>query len=614
MTRVTQARNCPLCEAMCGLLVDADQGAGLAIGARGDGHHPLSRGRVCPKSQAILGLRTDPDRLRRPLRRTGRDFEEIGWDEAIAEACDRLNAIRKADGNDAVGFYFGNPLGHRPNLALYMAALAGALATRQTYWVGPIDQAPRLLSCLLMFGSSVYRPIPDIDRTMCMVIVGANPVVSNGSLVAPGFRRRLDALRSRGGKLIVIDPRRTETAGIADAHLAVRPGSDAALLLAVINVLFAEELVNLGACEGLVKGIGALRDAAAGMPIERTEQVTGIASGDIRELAHTIAAAPSAVVYGRLGACVQQFGSLTNWLMDCINILTGNLDRPGGAMFNHGVPLSTRVDVGTLPLGRWRSRVRGLPEFMGMMPSAVLAEELLARGRGAMRGFVILAGNPVLSNPNGRGIAEGLSRLDFLLSIDIYLNETSRLADLVLPSRDYLEESDYPASTSASMVRHYAKWSPPLFAAADDIPSDAELMVRLAAGLRGVSPDDVEEEMLVRMLDMARARGRPECRGMAEAEMRDALTAAPGGDRLFDIMLRAGPYGDAFGRVEGGLTLDMLKRHPHGIDFGPLQPELPGVLGTAAVIWSGRSLFCSVLRLIDNRSPLASKWAVRDVV
>ena len=574
-------RNCPFCEAICGLELTLDGGEIRSI--RGDPQDPASRGHLCPKSQALAGLRADPDRVRRPLRRRGRDFEEIGWDAAIDEVCGRLSEIRKQQGPDSVGFYFGNPLGHRPGLSLYLPVLLRALATKQNYWVGPLDQSPKLMSTLLMFGMRGSKSLPDIDRTDHLVIIGANPVVSNGSLViAPGFRERMRAIQGRGGKVVVIDPRRTETAAAADRHVAIRPGTDALLLMAMVETLFAEDLVRIGRLADLVDGLATLRDAARGFPPDRVARVCGVDPHVIRQLARDFAAAPSAVIYGRLGTCVQDFGSVCNWLIDALNILTGNLDRPGGAMFQPGAPFSARAmrDGAGQPIGRWRSRVRGLPEFVGMLPAAVLAEEILEPGEGQVKAFITLAGNPVLSHPNGRRIDAALASLEFMASIDIYVNETTRHAQVILPSRDYLEESDFPAAISHSMVRNYVKWSPPLYEADAESLSDATILTRLAAGLRGVPPAQVEDEMLDTLLRAVQAGGRPECRALSLEEMRREIGDEPGGDRLFDVMLRAGEYGDAFGRVPGGISLAKLRDHPHGLDLGPLAQRLPGMLGT----------------------------------
>lgn len=577
-------RSCPFCEASCGIVATVDPGARRVLAVRGDEADPASRGFVCAKSQALIGVREDPDRIRTPLRRRGRDFEEIGWEEAFDEAAARLRAIQKAHGGTSIGYYFGNPTAHRPALALYAPVLLKAIGTNQIYWVGTIDQAPKMFSSTLMFGDPWMVSLADVDRTDHLLLIGANPVVSNGSvLIAPGLRRRIEAIRARGGKVVVVDPRFTESARIADRHVPIVPGTDALLLLGMVHCLFDEDRIAPGRLAGMVTGLETLRQVAAAYPPERVAVPTGIAAATIRELARDFATAPSAAIYGRTGTCTQRFGSLANWLIDALHILTGNLDRPGGAMFSRGVPLSfNTLPMGEgPPIGRWHSRVRKLPEFMGMLPASAIADEILTSGDGRLRAFVTQAGNPVLSHPNSSRIAEAFASLDFMLSLDIYLNETTRHADIILPSQDYAEISDFPAATAYSMVRRFAKWSPPLIAPAGEIPSDAEILSELAARIRGVPVAQVEAEMIDELLSLAQAAGRAECQGLGRDEMRAVLDAAPGPDRVYDIMLRAGPHGDAFGAVPGGLSLAALRAHPHGLDLGPLTEELPAMLKTA---------------------------------
>lgn len=580
----TSYRSCPFCEAACGIEVTSDPAAAAILSVRGDKADPVSRGYICPKAHGLIGLRGDPDRIRRPLRRRGRDFEEISWDEALGEAADRLRTIRDTHGGASIGYYLGNPTAHRPALALYVPVLLQAIGTHQVYWVGPIDQSPKMLGSMLMYGNPWMVSLADIDRTDHLILIGTNPVVSNGSvMIAPGIGRRIEGVRARGGRVIVVDPRRTETAAIADEHVPIVPGSDALLLMAMVETLFAEDLVRMGAIAAMTKGLDLLRAAAADFPAERVAGATGIPAGRIRGLAREMAAAPTAAIYGRTGTCTQIFGSLTNWLIDALHILTGNLDRPGGAMFSRGVPLSfnTLPQGDAPPLGRWHSRVRGLPEFMGMMPAAAMADEILTPGAGQLKGFVTQAGNPVLSHPNSDRIAQALASLDFLLSIDIYVNETTRHADIILPSPDYAEISDFPAATAYSMSRQFAKWAPPLFDRSPHSLSDDRIFTELAARIRGVTPEAVEEELVFHLLRASRVAGRTECRDQPVEAMRAAIGDTSGPDRIYDIMLRAGPRGDAFGAVPGGLNLDELRRHPHGLDYGPLVPELPAMLATA---------------------------------
>lgn len=560
-----------------------DRPTAEVVAVRGDKADPASRGYICAKAHGLVGLRRDPDRIRMPLRRRDRDFEEIGWEEALDEAASRLKAIRDAHGGPSIGYYLGNPTAHRPALALYVPVLLQAIGTNQIYWVGTIDQAPKMLASMLMFGNPWMVSLPDIDRTDHLLLIGANPVVSNGSvLIAPGIGRRIAGVRARGGKVVVVDPRRSETADIADEHIPIVPGSDALLLMAMVETLFRDGLVRLGRLGDLVRGLAVLRETVAAFSPDRVAAATGVSADTIRRMAREFAAAPSAAIYGRTGTCTQRFGSLANWLIDVLHVLTGNLDRPGGAMFSPGAVLSfnTLPQPGGAPIGRWHSRVRHLPEFMGMLPAAAMADEILTPGEGRVRGFVTQAGNPVLSHPNSARIAEALRSLEFFLSIDIYVNETTRFADIILPSQDYAEISDFPAATSYSMMRKFAKWSAPLLPATAGALSDAQILTELAARLRGIAPAAVEAELVDGLLRASQASGRVECRGLDLDAMRAAIGDRAGPDRIYDIMLRAGPFGDAFGVVPDGLNLDRLRAHPHGLDLGPLTAVLPGMLAT----------------------------------
>jgi anaerobic selenocysteine-containing dehydrogenase len=582
----THFRSCPFCEAACGLEVTADHRTRRIVRVRADKLDPYSKGFTCPKAYALPELHSDPDRLQRPLRRKGNDFEEIGWQEALDYAAERLKAIRDQHGPHSIGYYFGNPTGHKGPLLIYGTVLIEALGTMQVYSPGTLDQIPKHVSGALMFGGALVQPLADVDRTDYLVIAGSNPVVSQGSMmVAPGIASRLKAIRARGGKLVVIDPRRTETAEIADEYIAIRPGTDAYLMFAILNVLVTEKLVRLGRAEGLVKGLETVQALAMKFPPERVVAVTGVPAEQIRRLAHELAAAPSAAIHGRTGTCTQQFGTVANWLIDCVNTLTGNLDRPGGSMFaGGGVPTpilfneTFRGDVP--PVGRWHSRVRKLPEAIGMLPTAALADEILTPGEGQVRGFITQAGNIVLSNPNGARLAQAFDSLEFMLSFDIYVNETTRHADLIIPGPSYVEHADFAAVTPYEMLRKYVKWAGPIFPAPDGMPHDWEIFAGLAARMRGTSLAALEESFLDRLLQKAIAEGRPECRTVSPEAARAALGDEPGADRIFDLMIRSGPYGDAFGAVPDGLNLERVKQHLHGLDLGPLTEALPGVLAT----------------------------------
>lgn len=580
-------RSCPFCEAACGTCVTADHATRTILDVRGDQEDPFSQGFVCPKSYALTQLHSDPDRLRRPVRRRGSDWEEIGWEEAMDEAADRLKAIQKKHGANAVAYYLGNPSGHKAPFLLYGPLLIKALGTMQFYTPGTLDQIPKYVSASYMFGGPTIQPLADLDRTDHLIVIGNNPVVSQGSMmVAPGIRRRIEGIRKRGGKVVVIDPRRTETAQIADEYVAVRPGTDAYLLFAMIDTLAKEGLVRLGSVADHVKNLDELLRIAARFPADRVAAVTSIPAATIRNLAREFAAAPTAAIYGRTGTCTQRFGTITSWLIDALNTITGNLDRPGGNLFSGGgIPLGVlwedNCKDGVFPVGRWYSRVKQLPEAIGMLPCAALADEMLVPGDGQVRGFVTQAGNVVLSNPNARKLQRAFEGLDFMLSLDIYINETTRHADIIIPGPSYVEHSDFAAVTAYETIRKFIKWSPPVFLPDGDTPHDWEIFVGLAARLKGVTTAEIEEDYVREFLATAINAGRPEARSISIDEARQQVGDEPGADRLFDILIRGGPLGDAFGRVPDGLTLAKVKAHPHGLDLGPLDAGMvPDVLRT----------------------------------
>jgi anaerobic selenocysteine-containing dehydrogenase len=548
----THFRTCHLCEAMCGVAIEVKDGVIAEI--RGDHDDVFSRGHICPKAVALKDVHEDPDRLRRPLRRTGSTWQEIGWDEALDEAAQRLCAVQKAHGRNAVALYQGNPNVHNYGAALYGQLLARSLGSRSLYSATSVDQLPHMLASLLMFGHQFLFPVPDLDRTDHLLMLGANPLASNGSLMsAGGGKPRLDALRRRGGRLVVVDPRRTETAAIADLHVPIRPGTDAALLLAILHVLHAEKLTRPGRLAGFTDGLDALAELSRAWPPQRVAAATGVPADTIERLARELAAAPRAVCYGRVGVSTQEFGGLACWLIVAINLVTGNLDREGGAMF----PLPA-VDLAALTdriglrghFDKGRSRVSGRPEFGGEWPAGVLAEEIETPGEGQVRALVCSAGNPVLSTPNGARLERSLAGLDFLLSIDIYLNETSRHAHLVLPPTFALEHDHYDLIFHALAVRDTAKYSEPLFDPGPDARHDWQILGGLA-----------------RRIDQLKGRYGWRSR------LTHAALSHLGPSGLLGLLLRTGPHGA--GLFGSGLTLGRLRKAPHGIDLGPLRPAFP---------------------------------------
>ncbi|MHC4491848.1 MAG: molybdopterin-dependent oxidoreductase [Planctomycetota bacterium] len=579
-------RSCPICEACCGLRLEVDRATARVLSVRGDEDDPRSRGYLCPKATAMQGIHADPDRIRRPLRRTAAGWKEMDWEEALALVGSRLHAIREAHGKDAVGTYIGNPLGFSLSGLLYVPMYVRALDTERLFSAATMDQLPKNLSSRLLFGDAWAIPIPDVDRTHYLLVLGGNPVISQGSLMsAPNVKQRFAALRARGGRLVVVDPRRSETAACADRHLSIHPGTDAFFLLALVHVLFDEDRVDPGRLAAFSDGIETLRRLAGPFPPDAVASVTGIEAGAIRVVASEFAAAPSAVCYGRIGTCTQRFGTLASWLVDVVNVLTGNLDRPGGAMFPRPATGQTEPHVANaapLPYARWRSRVRGLPEFDGQLPVAAMAEEMEAESAGGdrIRGFVTVCGNPVLSSPNGERLGRALEQLEFMVSIDVYRNETTRYADVILPTTTQLEHANYDFLFQGTAVRNFARWSPRVFEASPGAKDLGRVLTEVAARMNGATAEALDDLLFGGMLATFVGRPGSPCADMTIEAARAKLGAVRGPERLLDLMLRAGPFGDRFDDAAEGLSFAKLERVPHALDLGPLEPRLPEMLRT----------------------------------
>ncbi|HET6922690.1 MAG TPA: molybdopterin-dependent oxidoreductase, partial [Anaeromyxobacteraceae bacterium] len=544
--RVTY-RACHLCEALCGLEIRTEGERIVSI--KGDRQDPFSRGHVCPKAAAIPDVMEDPDRLREPVRREGERWVPLSWRAALEEAGERLAGIQRRHGPDAVALYLGNPTVHGFGTSTAAVLFSRALGSRSRFSATSVDQLPHMLASLEVLGHQLLLPVPDLDRTSFLLVLGANPRASNGSLMTAGnVGARLDALRARGGRLVVVDPRRTETAARADLHLAIRPGGDAALLLGLLHVLFAERLARPGRLASFTDGLDRLEALAGRFPPERVAERSGIAAGAIRALARDVAGAETAAAYGRVGICTQEFGGLASWLVLALNVVTGNLDRPGGAMFpSPAVDLVPQGSPGSF--GRRRTRVRGLPVFGGELPSAALADEIETPGQGRIRGLVTFAGNPVLSTPNGGRLDRALAGLEYMVSIDLFRNETTRHAHLILPTSFGFERDQYDAVFYQLAVRNVARFAPALVRPPAGVRDDFEVLLDLALALR------------------ARGGGRPGWRTGLGLRAARAL----GARRLLDLALRRGPR---------GLSLAALRRAPHGIDLGALVPRLPERLYT----------------------------------
>lgn len=591
----TAIRTCPLCEAGCGLELTLDGDRVTRI--RGDRDDVFSHGFICPKGTTLGKLHDDPDRLRTPLIRREGELVPATWEEAFAEVDRRLAEVIDAHGRDALGVYVGNPNAHNLSGLLYLKPLLKALGTKSIFSASTVDQRPKELSSAWLFGGGLSVPVPDVDRTDLLVILGANPYASNGSLAtAPDWPGRIEAMRARGGSLVVVDPRRSRTAEEADRHLAIRPGTDALLLAAVVTALAEEGRIDPGPAGEWIQGLDAVVAALAPFTPEAVAAPTGIDAAEIRLLATELADAPTAAVYGRIGTTTAEFGTLASWLVDVVNVCTGNLDRPGGAMFTEaaagagntrGAP---RVGRG-LRVGRHASRVRGLGETMGELPVACLAEEIDTPGEGRIRAMVTVAGNPVLSTPDSARLDAAFASLDLYVAVDIYVNETTRHADVVLPGPSPLQKGHYDLALLQLALRNVANWSAPVLPLDDDQPDEWEILARLALIAQGMGADAdpavVDDLVATTLVQAAVADEHGPVAGRDPEEILAALAPRTGPERLLDLLLRTGPYGDGFGartdEVAPGvppLTLAVLEDRPHGVDLGALRPRLPDVLRT----------------------------------
>jgi anaerobic selenocysteine-containing dehydrogenase len=568
-------RTCPLCEAMCGLEIHVDGGKVTKI--RGNRDDVWSRGHLCPKGVSLGAVHHDPDRIRSPLIKVDGAWQEVSWDAAFRRCTELLTPVIEKYGIGAVTAYTGNPLAHSFSLARYAGVLMGMSGMPVTYSPGTVDQWPKNLSSHLMYGLWWNFPVPDIERTDLMVIMGANPAASQGSLLAaPDVMGLINGIRNRG-KVIVIDPVRTQTAAQADEWLPIVPGTDAALLLAVTHTLFDEDLINPGPH---VNDVDTMRRVAAEWPPERVSAVTGINEDRIRRLARELAGAEKSVVYGRIGLCNQEFGSLASWLVDVINILTGHFDTPGGAMFPKPAAWSITAQPlpgleGGLPeFGRWHTRVRGAKEVLGQAPVSCMTEEIATPGDGQLKALITVAGNPVLSTPGGDRLDEVLPMLEAMISVDLWLNETTRHADVILPGLSPLEQPHHDDLILLFAIRSIANYSAPVFDPGDR-PHEWEILIRLTGLCTGTPAEDVD----VAAIDDGFFDYMAFTQGVDGAEIRK-LYDHGGPERMLDLTLRTGPFGDQYGKNPGGLTLDLLKANPNGIDFGPMVPQLPDILGT----------------------------------
>ncbi|MFD9249670.1 molybdopterin oxidoreductase family protein [Streptomyces bottropensis] len=585
----TALRICPLCEATCGLVLTIE--GTRVTKARGDRDDVFSKGFICPKGASFGAADGDPDRLRTPLVRRDGELREATWQEAFDAVAAGLRPVVEAHGPNAVGVVLGNPNVHTMAGALYPPALLAGLGTRSLFSASTVDQMPKHVSSGLLYGDANAIPVPDLDRTDHLLLLGANPLESNGSLcTAPDFPGKLKALRARGGTLTVVDPRTTRTAKLADRHVAIRPGADALLLAAMAQVLFEENLVDLGDLAPLVLGTDELAAAVGEFTPEAVAEACDVDAGTIRALARELAAAPTAAVYGRIGSCTVPHGTLASWLVDVLNILTGNLDRPGGALFPQSATDRTPRPAGPghgFALGRWHSRVSGHPEAKGELPLSALAEEIdTATPEGSpVRALITIAANPVLSAPDGDRLDKALDSLDFMVSVDPYLGETARHADVVLPPPPPSQAPHYDFAFNSFAVHNQVRYNPAAVPLEDGRMAETEILARLvlaATGMHGADPAAVDDLAIGQTLGKAVKEAHSPVHGRDPKELAGLLTGDTGPERRLDMMLRLGPYGEGFGAAPDGLTLAKLLAHPHGIDLGPLKPRLPQPLKTVS--------------------------------
>ncbi|WP_344060997.1 molybdopterin-dependent oxidoreductase [Nostocoides vanveenii] len=567
-TTQTRYITCVLCEASCGLEVTVD---GEEVrGIRGHDADPLSRGHICPKAIALQDLHTDPDRLRTPVRRVGAPgadatWEPIAWEEAFDLVAERIVAIQAEHGNDAVAAYLGNPNVHSVGALTHGVNLVRTIKSRNTFSATSVDQLPHQLMAWALYGHQFLLPIPDIDRTDLLVLFGTNPMASNGSIMTvPDFPGRRRDLQARGGRLVVVDPRRTETAKVADDYLPIRPGSDAYVLLAMVRTILAEDLARPA---DYVDGIDAVREVVGPFTAERAAEASGIPADRITDLARAIAAAPSAALHARMGASTQAYGSVAQWAAQAINILTGNLDRPGGTMFTSpAIDMVGKKLIGGGHLGSWSTRVRGLPEFGSELPVSVLAEEITTPGDGQIRGLVCIAGNPVSSTPAGSALGDALAGLEFMVAIDFYVTESTRYADVILPPTGPLERDHYDLIFHTLAVRNTARWSPALFEKPEEARHDweiaRELALRIIALRAAAEAGSGIKGAATRVLQTVK-----DLPHVVEAQARFRTTPK----QQVDLLLRTSGH---------RLSVGKLAATPGGVDLGPLEPRLPDRLAT----------------------------------
>jgi anaerobic selenocysteine-containing dehydrogenase len=563
---------------MCGLEIHVDGEQVVLI--RPDREDVWSKGFICPKGTTLGHLHHDPDRIRAPMVRDGDQWRGVSWDDAFARCEELLHAVLAEHGKDAVTCYIGNPTAHNFSLSRYVGLFIALSGLPTLYSAGTVDQWPKNVSCMLMYGQMWWIPAPDIQRTDYWLVMGGNPQASQGSLLAcPDVLSEIDAIRARGGKVVVVDPRRTGTAERANEWVPIVPGTDAAFLLAVCHELFAEGRVDLGELADIINGVDVLERVVRDFAPERVETTCRVPAATIRRIAHEIADAQAAAVYGRIGLCNQEFGTLASWLIDVVNIITANFDRPGGLMFGNPVAwgansLPDPQWADGVTFGRWNSRVRGAPEVLGQTPVSCLAEEIATPGTGQIKALVTIAGNPVISSPDSGRLDDALPMLDCMISIDNYLNETTRHADVILPGLSALEQPHFDDLITMWAARSAGNFSPAVFPR-DDRPAEWEILTRLAGMLAGMTNADID----VDAIDDGYFTALCEAKGVDASDVMPRYETR-GPERMLDLQIRTGAFGDRYGANPNGLTLQHFRDDPHGIDMGPMVPRVRELLNT----------------------------------
>jgi len=537
----THYRACHLCEAICGLEIKTKDDEIVSI--KGDKNDPISQGYICPKATAIADIHNDPDRLRKPVKKVGNEWQEISWEEAIEMTAERLVSAQQTHGDNAVGFYAGNPGVHNYGNMTHGPVLRRAVKTRNNFSATSLDQLPHQLVAYAMYGHQFCVPIPDIDRTDLMVIFGGNPMASNGSLMTvPNIPKRFKELKKRGGQLIVVDPRYTETAEVADQHHFIKPATDAYVLLAMINTLFKEQWIRNTHLDDRLEGLGQVKAAVSDFTLELAEAQSGVAATTIKQLTKKLSQTERSVIYGRMGVSVQQFGALCQWAIQVINILIGATDRIGGALLTS--PAFGYIRKGSSGAGHFnvfQSRVSGLPEFAGELPAVVMAEEMLTPGDGQIKSMVTIAGNPIISSTNSNELNKAFAGLDFYVALDFYINATTRHADVILPPTSPLEHDHYDIAFLRLAVRNSTRYNPAIFKPADGALHDWQIFNALAQKISELKKQDFKP--------------------------------LPAPHLLIDQGLQSDHYGAAQ-NPDLALNLEKLTAAPHGIDLGPLVPGL----------------------------------------